>query len=58
MKTKIWAAAGVALFVAGVYLIQKWRVSKVVEEVAPERENERHHLTNVFSKAKEVAMGN
>lgn len=54
MKVKLLAAAGVALFVAAVYFFKN---RKLRQPALPEKENERHHLTNVFSKAKEVAMG-
>lgn len=56
MKTKLLAAAGVALIVAVVYYFKNR--NKAPQNTLPEKENERHHLTNVFSKAKEVAMGN
>jgi hypothetical protein len=56
MKTKLLAAAGVALFVAAVYYFKNKR--KPLQNKLPGKESERHHLTNVFSKAKRVAVGN
>jgi hypothetical protein len=56
MKGKYWVAAGLAIIGAAIYFWQK-RKSEA-QSTFPEKENERHHLTNVFSKAKEVAMGN
>ena len=56
MKGQYWIAAGVAIVAAAVYF---WRTKKTVaQNTIPEKENERHHLTNVFSKAKKVAMNN
>ncbi|HVF81175.1 MAG TPA: hypothetical protein VM884_04555 [Flavisolibacter sp.] len=56
MKAKLLAAAGIALFVAvGYYLTNR---KKAAQNILPRKEAERHHLTNVFSKAKQVAMGN
>ena len=57
MKVKLLAAAGIALFVAAVYFI-KGKVKSKVQKQLPDKENERHHLTNVFSKAKNMAVGN
>ena len=56
MKGKYFVAAGLAIIAAGVYLWQKRK--KAEPHQLPQKENERHHLTNVFSKAKSVAMGN
>lgn len=56
MKVKLMAIAGVALFVAAVYYFKGKK--KAVAYTQPEKENERHHLTNVFSKAKQAAVGN
>lgn len=56
MKGKYWVAAGLAVIGAAIYFWQK-RKSEA-KSTFPEKENERHHLTNVFSKAKEVALGN
>jgi len=55
MKGKIWIAAGIALIGAAIYYFRR---TPAVQNNLPEKENERHHLTNVFSKAKEVAIGN
>jgi uncharacterized protein HemX len=56
MKKSIFIAAGVALAGAAYYFWQS-RKKEVVND-KPEKENERHHLTNIFSKAKQVAIGN
>ena len=57
MKGKYFVAAGLAIIAAGIYFWSKKR--KTTEQpYIPEKENERHHLTNVFSKAKQVAVGN
>jgi LPXTG-motif cell wall-anchored protein len=56
MKTSLVVVAGLAIVAAAVYY---FRNKKQVEtNNYPEKENERHHLTNIFSKAKEVALGN
>ena len=55
MKAKLLAAAGVALFVAVVYYFKNKK--KVPQNNLPRKEAERHHLTNVFAKAKQVAVG-
>jgi hypothetical protein len=56
MKGKYWVAAGVAIIAAAIYF---WKTQKKQEQQSlPEKENERHHLTNVFSKAKQAAVGN
>jgi hypothetical protein len=56
MKTKLLAAAGVALFAAIAYYLTNKK--KAPQNILPRKEAERHHLTNVFSRAKEVATGN
>ena len=56
MKASIFIATGVAIIAAAIYY---WRTKhRTSQQAFPEKENERHHLTNVFSKAKEVAIGN
>ena len=56
MKGSIFITAGVAIIAAAIYY---WRTKhRSLQQTFPEKENERHHLTNVFSKAKEVAIGN
>jgi hypothetical protein len=55
MKGKYWVAAGLAVIGAAVYFWLK-RKSEVKSTFSG-KENERHHLTNVFSKAKQVAVG-
>lgn len=60
MKTKLLAAAGVALIVGIAYYFTR-RKSTTLEttpQALPQTENERHHLTQAFSKAKRVALGN
>ena len=59
MKTKIWTLAGVVAFATIAYLIAKRLAKPAVEQYSNDlrKENERHHLTNVFSKAKQVAIG-
>ncbi len=56
MKKSIFILAGAALAAAGYWFWQSRK--KEVQKVLPQKENERHHLTNIFSKAKEVALGN
>jgi len=56
MKGKYFVAAGLAIIGAGIYFWIKNR-KQTPQNNIPERENERHHLTNVFSKAKRVAVG-
>ncbi|HYO22935.1 MAG TPA: hypothetical protein VER36_11060 [Flavisolibacter sp.] len=56
MKGKYFVAAGLAIIGAGIYFWKKQKSTP--QNNIPERENERHHLTNVFSKAKQVAVGN
>lgn len=56
MKTSISIGVGIALAAAAYYF---WQTKKKVPAVrVPQKENERHHLTNLFSKAKQVAIGN
>jgi hypothetical protein len=56
MKSSIWIAAGVAIVATAVYF---WRRQQSTSpNTIPEKENERHHLTNIFSKAKRMAIGN
>ncbi|HEX8316163.1 MAG TPA: hypothetical protein VF609_14275 [Flavisolibacter sp.] len=56
-KGKYFVAAGLAIIAAGIYFWRKQKNTPAQSNI-PERENERHHLTNVFSKAKQVAVGN
>ena len=56
MKASVFIAAGVAIVATAIYLLANRK--KVTQVHHPEKENERHHLTNVFSRAKEVALGN
>lgn len=56
MKAKILIAAGVALVAGAVYYFTNRK--KPLQQSLPQKESERHHLTNVFSKAKEIAIGN
>ena len=56
MKGKYWVAAGLAIIGTAIYF---WRQQKSKpQNVLSDKENERHHLTSVFSKAKKVAIGN
>lgn len=55
MKGKYIAAAGAA--VAGIALYYFFGRKKTVAPTQPQKENERHHLTNAFAKAKQVAVG-
>ena len=55
MKGKYMIAAGTALAgFAAYYFLQK---NKPQPAAQPQKENERHHLTNAFAKAKQVAVG-
>jgi hypothetical protein len=54
MKVKLWAAAGVALIGAAIYYFR----NRAAQHSLPDKKSERHHLTNVFSKAKKIAVGN
>jgi hypothetical protein len=56
MKVKLLAAAGAAVIVAAIYYFKNRKTSS--QNSLPGKEAERHHLTNVFSKAKQVAIGN
>jgi hypothetical protein len=55
MKGKYMIAAGTAL--AGVAAYYFFRNRKPQPVAQPQKENERHHLTNAFAKAKQVAVG-
>ncbi len=55
MKGKYIVAAASA--VAGLAVYYFFGRKKAKPETAPQKENERHHLTNAFSKAKQVAVG-
>jgi len=55
MKTKYLIAAGLAAVGIAVYAFLKRK--SVPASPQPEKENERHHLTNAFAKAKQVAVG-
>lgn len=54
MKGKYFVAAGLAVAgLAGYYFFRKKAAQTAVQ---PQKENERHHLTNAFSKAKQIAV--
>jgi hypothetical protein len=55
MKGKYIAAASAAVAGLAVYYFFGRKKAKPV--TAPQKENERHHLTNAFAKAKQVAVG-
>jgi len=56
MKPSLFIAAGIAIIATAVYY---WKFRTTTpQNNFPAKENERHHLTNVFSKAKEIAVGN
>lgn len=55
MKGNYFIAAGLALAGFAVYYFLQKR--KTETPSLPQKENERHHLTNAFSKAKELAVG-
>lgn len=56
MKTAVYITAGAALLAAVYYF---WKSKKGQgKNLLPERRKEMHHLTNIFSKAKQVAIGN
>jgi hypothetical protein len=55
MKGKYVVAAGVAAVGLGVYYFLQKR--KAQTPGGPQKESERHHLTNAFAKAKQVAVG-
>jgi len=56
MKGKYLVAAGIAIIATAIYIWRKQK--KTPQNNFPQKESERHHLTNVFSKAKQVAVGN
>ena len=56
MKGKYIVAAGVSA-VVGFALYYFLRKRKAKTTTAPQKESERHHLTNAFAKAKQVATG-
>jgi hypothetical protein len=56
MKKSVSIVLGLALASTAYYFWQTRK--KPSANVLPEKENERHHLTNAFSKAKQVAIGN
>lgn len=55
MKGKYLAAAGVAVAGLAAYYFFGRKKEQVVTQ--PQKENERHHLTNAFARAKQVAVG-
>lgn len=55
MKGKLLIAAGLLSVGAALYY---YFTRKPNETPVLERENDKHHLTNAFSRAKEVALGN
>lgn len=55
MNAKYVVAAGLAIAGFAGYFFLRRRNSQIA--VQPQKENERHHLTNAFSKAKQVAVG-
>lgn len=55
MKGKYFVAAGVAIVSFALYYFLKQK--KTQPQLPPEKENERHHLTNAFARAKRVAVG-
>lgn len=55
MKGKYMIAAGTAL--AGFAAYYFLRNKKAQPATPPMKESERHHLTNAFAKAKQVAVG-
>jgi len=55
MKGKYLIAAGLA--VAGLIGYYFLRRKNAPVQMQPQKENERHHLTNAFSKAKQIAVG-
>ena len=56
MKTKLLIAAGIAAIAAALYYFKNKKRS--LQNNLRGKEAERHHLTNIFSKAKQVAIGN
>jgi LPXTG-motif cell wall-anchored protein len=55
MKGNYFVAAGLATVSFAVYYFLKKRKTEPTAQV--QKENERHHLTNAFSRAKQVAVG-
>ena len=55
MKGKYFVAAGIAIIGSAVYYFIRKRNARALEQ--PDKENERRHLTNAFSRAKQVAAG-
>ena len=55
MKGKYIIAAGTALTRLAAYIL--WQNKKGKTSTPPQKEKERHHLTNAFAKAKQVAVG-
>ncbi|HEU4903670.1 MAG TPA: LPXTG cell wall anchor domain-containing protein [Flavisolibacter sp.] len=55
MKGNYFAAAGLAIMGFALYYFLRKR--KTEQAMQPQKENERHHLTNAFAKAKQVAVG-
>lgn len=55
MKEKYIIAAGTAL--AGLAAYFFWQNKKAKKSAQPLKEKERHHLTNAFARAKQVAVG-
>lgn len=55
MKGKYIVAAGTAL--AGIAAYYFWQNKQLSKGAQPLKEKERHHLTNAFAKAKQVAVG-
>ena len=55
MKGKYIIAAGTALTGLAAYIL--WQNKKGKTSTPPQKEKERHHLTNAFAKAKQVAVG-
>ncbi len=55
MKGKYIVAAGTAMIgFATYYFLRKKEAQSPVQ---PQKESERHHLTNAFARAKQVAVG-
>lgn len=55
MKGKYIVAAGVAIVGVALYYFLGRR--KPAVKSGPQKESERHHLTNAFARAKQVAVG-
>ena len=55
MKGKYLIAAGAAVLGATAFYF--FGRKKTAVDAPPQKENERHHLTTAFAKAKQVAMG-